>query len=200
MKAAPRVTVSEPALRAFRDAAQEMGDGEVLRLSIDAKFHNDLFFAPVEPKDVVVVVDGLQIAMNARTAQRADGLHIDYVEGPSATGFKIDNPNASSHIQGVRPMEVVTMLEAREGFDFIDARPPAERAVVSIVMARALDDAYAAELEAAPRTKKLVVLGHHSTDGRAAARRFRESGFQDVWYVVGGIDAWSTMDPSVPRY
>ncbi|NLE86805.1 MAG: hypothetical protein GX607_10445 [Myxococcales bacterium] len=197
---APRVTVSEGALRAFREAAHQMSEGDVLRLSIDAKFHNDLFFAPVEPKDVVVVVDGLRIAMNPRTAQRADGLHIDYVEGPSATGFKLDNPNASSRIQGVRPVEVVRMLEAGESFEFIDARPAAERAKVSIVMARALDEVYAAELEAAPRERKLVLLGHHSTDGRTAARPFEQKGFKEVWYVVGGIDAWSTMDPSVPRY
>jgi rhodanese-related sulfurtransferase len=35
----------------------------------------------------------------------------------------------------------------------------------------------------------------------AAARYFEERGFNNVWNVVGGIDAWSReIDPRVPRY
>lgn len=196
----PAVTITERALRAFREAEPEAGAGEVLRLSIDSKFHNDLFFAPVEPNDVVIVVDGLRVAMDALTARRADGLRIDYVETPSATGFKLDNPNASSAVHGIRPADVVQMLERREAFQFIDARSEAEWAQARVPGARRLDAAYEAELETLPRGTKLLFLGHHGTDGRAAARPFLERGFEDVWYVVGGIDAWSTLDPDVPRY
>jgi len=194
------VTITERALRAFRAAEPEAGAGEVLRLVIDGNFQNDLYFSAPDPGDVVVVVDGLRLAMDARTARRADGLHIDYVEGPSGTGFKLDNPNASSAIQGILPADVVRLLEAGEVFHFIDARDEAERAQARLDAARPLDAAYGAELASAPRNAKLVFLGHHSSQGRAAARPFLERGFQNVWYVVGGIDAWSTMDPSVPRY
>src|SRR5690606_35138786 len=118
----PAVTITERALQAFREAEPEAGEGNVLRLVIDSKFHNDLFFAPPEPDDLVIVVDGLRVAMNALTARRAAGLRIDYVETPSATGFKLDNPNASNAVHGVCPADVVQMLERREAFQFIDIR------------------------------------------------------------------------------
>lgn len=51
-----------------------------------------------------------------------------------------------------------------------------------------------------PKDEKLVFMGHHSSDGRVVAQLFVERGFTNVWLLVGGIDAWSTMDPDVPRY
>lgn len=200
MTTPPEVTITEVALRAFRDAESGAGEGEVLRLTIDAKFHNDLYFGPIEPNDVVIVVSGLRLAMDARTARRANGLTIDYVDSVSGPGFKLDNPNASSPIQGIRPADVVRMLEKRERFQFIDARHESEQTKAGVEAARPLDQAYQVELDALPKDSKLVFMGHHSTGGQVTARLFHDRGFSNVWYVVGGIDAWSTMDPSVPRY
>ena len=202
------LAVTETAQSKIHEIIQNESDlGNVIRVVARKiapyRFDYDLYFIEedeIESGDVRQEINGLVFVADAESSRHLEGASIDYVEGPSATGFKLDNPNASSRIQGVRPVEVVRMLEAGESFEFIDARPAAERAKVSIVMARALDEVYAAELEAAPRERKLVLLGHHSTDGRTAARPFEQKGFKEVWYVVGGIDAWSTMDPSVPRY
>lgn len=197
----PEVTITEGALRAFRDAAREVGDDEVLRLTIDSKFHNDLYFGPIEPLDVVVTVGGLRLAMDARTARRANGLKIDFVEGGAAgPGFKLDNPNESSPIKGIRPADLVELLQKREKLQLVDVRPESEWAKARVEAARRLDAAYQAELEALPKTTKLVFMAHHSTGARTIARQFHERGFSNVWIVVGGIDAWSTMDPDVPRY
>lgn len=197
----PEVTVTEVALRAFRDAAAESADGEVLRLTIDAKFQNELYFGLGQPNDVVVDVSGLRLAMDPRTARRANGLRIDFIaDGATGPGFKLDNPNQSSAVQGVCPADVLRMLEKRERFQLIDARSADEREKARVEAARALDAAYQAELDTLPRSTKLVFMGHHGTGGRETARQFHDRGFIDVWYVVGGIDAWSTMDPDVSRY
>lgn len=196
----PTVTISEGALQAFHEAKRTVGEDEVVRLVIDAKFQNDLYFAPLKPNDVVLIIDGLTLAMDPRTARRADGLKIEYIEGPPATGFKLDNPNASSPLNGVCPADVVRMLESGKKFVLIDARSESERAKACVEAARPLDASLRAELESMSPKVKLVFMGHHSTDGRTVARTFHERGFKDVWYVVGGIDAWSTMDPAIPRY
>lgn len=197
----PEVTVTEVALRAFRDAATDSADGEVLRLTIDAKFQNDLYFGAPQPNDVIVDVGGLRLAMDPRTARRANGLQIDFVAGgATGPGFKLDNPNQSSRIKSVCPADVVSMLEKRERFQLIDARSADERKRAKVKAARLLDAAYEAELERLPKSTRLVFMGHHSTGGRETAQRFHDRGFIDVWYVMGGIDAWSTMDPDVPRY
>ena len=194
--APPTVTITKAAQRAFRDAAHQAGAGEVLHLTIDAKFHNDLFFGAVEPSDVVVVANELTIAMDSRTARRANGVTIDFVEGPTGVGFKLENPNQSSTIQGVRPADVLHLLRARDKLRLIDVRPEAQRAKAAIDEADPLDPT----LEGISKDEKLVLLGHHSSDGRSAAQQLQKRGFRNVVYVVGGIDAWSTLDPSIPRY
>lgn len=92
------------------------------------------------------------------------------------------------------------MLEGGERLEFVDARGADERAKARVDAARPLDERYESELLAMPKTSKLVFMAHHGRGGQSAARRFFERGFTNVWYVVGGIDSWSTMDPSVPRY
>lgn len=196
----PKVTITDAALSAFRDAAGDAAEGEVLRLTIDASFQNDLYFAGLEPDDIIVVSAGLEVAMDPRTARRADGLKIDFVDGVGGAGFKIDNPNEGSPVKGIHPADLVGLLEKRQKLELIDVRPEQEQAKARVKVARPLDPAYQAELDALAMDAKLVFLAHHSSDAQAPARSFYDRGFRNVWYVVGGIDAWSTMDPAVPRY
>jgi len=196
----PEVTITEAALGAFRDAAREAQKGEVLRLAIDASFQYDLCFGGVEPDDVVVATSGLELAMDPRTARRANGVKIDFVEGAHGVGFKIENPNKGSPIKGVHPADLVRWLEKGERLQLIDVRPEAELARARVGVARPLDPAYRSELDALAKDAKLVFLAHHSSGAQAAARSYYDRGFRNVWYVVGGIDGWATMDPAVPRY
>jgi monothiol glutaredoxin len=197
----PKVTITEGALVAFRGAAAEADADDVLRLSIDSKFVNDLFFGPKEPDDIVITSNGITLAMDAITAKRANGLKIDFVQGPSGTGFKIDNPNESGGpIKAIRPADVQRMIESGEKFQFIDVRRESEHATAKVDAARLLEEQYEAELFAMPKNTKLVFMCHHSSRSQSTAHLFLDRGFTNVWYVIGGIDAWSTMDPSVPRY
>lgn len=195
----PNVTITDSALEAFRAAAVEASEGDVLRVVIDGRFHNDLFFGPIEPKDVVVTSQGFTLAMDRNTARRADGLKIDFVDGGSG-GFKLENPNESSPLKATRPADVMEMLRKREKLELVDVREPSERALAKLEMSRLLDPQYEAELLARPKDTKLVFLCHHSSRSRRVAQSFLARGFTNVWYVVGGMDAWSTIDPSVPRY
>lgn len=196
----PKVTITSVAAQVFRDAQREAAPDDVLRLTISAGFDNDLFFAPREPGDIVVDASGIPLAMDARTAGRANGLTIDYIDGATGAGFKLDNPNRTAPIDGIRPADVRRMLKKREKFVLVDVRSASERALARVEAAHPLDAAYEAELDAMPKKTKLIFMSHHNNRARTAAQRFRARGFSDVRYVVGGIDAWSTMDPSVPRY
>ena len=89
--AAPTLTVSERAKAAIAEA--HPGDGEVLRFEVSPAFVHDLSFGPQTEGDHAVDVGGLVIFVPPRSASRANGVSIDYVEGPEGAGFKIDNPN-----------------------------------------------------------------------------------------------------------
>ena len=199
MLRARSVSVRHGAVRAVEADGGAEADS-VLHLTIDAHFQNELYFGPKEPGDLVITASGLTLAMDAGTARRATGLTIDYVDGPGGVGFKLDNPNQSPPVKGIRPADLRRMLAGGEEIELIDARGADERTKASVDASRPLDERYERELLTMSKTKKLVFMAHHSRGGQSAAQRFYERGFTNVWYVVGGIDAWSTMDPTIPRY
>jgi probable FeS assembly SUF system protein SufT len=92
----PVIRVSERARKEFfaaRSAAGEEAGGDALRLVINARFEADLFFGGTADKDIAVDCDGITIVLDPPSVVRADGVLIDFVEGPNGVGFKIDNPN-----------------------------------------------------------------------------------------------------------
>lgn len=196
----PAIEITEAAVAAFRGAAAEGEAGEALRLSIDARFQNDLFFGPRTAEDVVVTSNGITLALDPATAARARGMKIDFVQTPQGMGFKIDNPNAPPSVKSVRAEELRRWIEAGEKLVLVDVRTPQEHATASVAGFRLLDGELSRELEAQPKDAKLVFLCHHGVRSMAAAERYLERGFTNVWNLAGGIDAWSAMDPSVPRY
>src|SRR3954447_14937435 len=87
----PTIHVSEGALKAFQAALAD-AEGEALHLKIDARFQNDLYFAVREPGTLELSIQGLSLFIDPASARRADGMSIDFIDGPNA-GFKIENPN-----------------------------------------------------------------------------------------------------------
>lgn len=48
--------------------------------------------------------------------------------------------------------------------------------------------------------RETVVMCHHGVRSAQVAMYLARSGFEQVLNLAGGIDAWSEIDPSVPRY
>ncbi len=86
-------------------------------------------------------------------------------------------------------------------FELIDVRTETEREIARIEGARLLDEAEAERVTALPRDTTLVFQCHHGVRSRAAAMYFLGLGFENVYNLEGGIEAWSRdVDPEVPRY
>ena len=108
----------------------------------------------------------------------------------------------------ISPTELAARLTAREegddDFVLIDVRDPWEREIVAIggsalvPMSSLLSDAAA---EIMPRDENVVLYCHHDGRSRYAREILRQSGWQNVTFVEGGIEAWaSQVDPSLPHY
>jgi monothiol glutaredoxin len=139
--------------------------------------------------------------MTRATARRADGLRIDYVEGPRGAGFKIESPHEPPRVRQLAPVELKAMMDRGEAFELLDVRTPRERATASIPNSALLDPETQSRILALPRETPLVFHCHHGGRSQAAAEHFVEQGFSRVYNLSGGIDAWSVaVDPSVPRY
>jgi len=197
----PAIHITEGALAAFRGALADSTDAaaEVLHLKIDARFQNDLYFAPREPGTLEIDVRGLSLFIDPASARRADGMSIDFIDGPNA-GFKIDNPNQPASVKQLTPAELKELLDQGK-VTLFDVRPDHERALASIAQARPLDEAGQEYLFSLDRNAPIAFLCHHGMRSQNAAQQVLGEGFRNVYNVRGGIHAWSeTVDRSVPQY
>ncbi|HEX7863987.1 MAG TPA: rhodanese-like domain-containing protein [Variovorax sp.] len=57
-----------------------------------------------------------------------------------------------------------------------------------------------AELKDGQPELRIACLCHHGARSQRVAAFLNQNGFDQLANVAGGIDAWSSHDPSVPRY
>jgi monothiol glutaredoxin len=205
--AAPSLTITPEAAEQFRAAFEgpDIAPTDVLRLAIDNRYHNDLSIGTRRPGDLEVENNGVRIVMDRRSARRARGLTIGFVDGPDGAGFKIDNPNAPAQVRELSVSELARRLAdaRRDGtaLHLYDVRTEQERTIAHIEGAVLLDASSAAVIEKLPRETALYFHCHHGGRSLAAGQHFIEQGFVEVYNITGGIDAWSqVVDPSVKRY
>lgn len=84
----------------------------------------------------------------------------------------------------------------------VDVRPPEERAIASVpVEYTGLENGGLERLLTLPRDTPLAFLCHHGGRSAQAAMYFAQQGFENLYNVVGGIDAWSLqLDAQISRY
>jgi monothiol glutaredoxin len=104
-------------------------------------------------------------------------------------------------IQQLSPPELKAMIDSGASFEFVDVRNQWERDIASIEGSRLLDQTYHDCLIALDRQTPLVFQCHHGIRSQAAAEYCQSLGFENLFNLRGGIDAWSQqVDPAVPRY
>ncbi len=196
---APSIRISDAAAKAFRDA-EEPGEDK-LRLEIDPSFQIDLYFGPRKKGDLEISENGVTVLVDPASAKRADGISIDYVDGPDGAGFKIDNPNAPPSVKVIGARDLQTMLASASKPRLYDVRTEREREIASIPGGVALENEGRAELEMLDKATPIVFYCHHGVRSQAAAEHYLKQGFTRVYNLRGGIDAWaSELDPKMPRY
>lgn len=92
--------------------------------------------------------------------------------------------------------EAPLLLDVREAWELDTARIEPSTHVPMAEVPDRLE-----ELRAAQGERDLVVMCHSGVRSRQIASFLNQNGFQQVWNLSGGIDAWSReVDPAVPRY
>ena len=197
---APELAISPAAVDELAKALAGGAPGQVLHLSIDARFQNGLSLGPEAPGDISVQAGGLELFMDRITAGRANGLTIDVADTAQGRGFAIDNPNAPQ----VNQMTVADLKAAMDNggaFELLDVRTPEERALASLDGSNLLGQDEAQRVNGLPKNTMLVFYCHHGDRSQQAAEHFAARGFKNVHNVVGGIQSWSEdIDSNVPQY
>jgi monothiol glutaredoxin len=196
----PELTVTPRAAKELLEALKEGSPGDVIHVTITPAWEHQLDLGAKEASHVTVESNGLTIQLDRASAQRAQGLSIDFIESADGAGFKIDNPNRPAMVKQASAKEIKALVDAGK-VKLYDVRPEKERAIASIKAATPLDDAMMATIEGMPKDTHLAFVCHHGNRSRGAAEHFLKQGFTNVYNLAGGIEAWSKdVDPSVPRY
>ncbi|MEO8802755.1 MAG: Grx4 family monothiol glutaredoxin [Rudaea sp.] len=196
----PAITISDTAANAIRGALADAEPGVHLHMSIDKRFRAQFQLVQPDTQAIRAEAGGIAIYMNPGTAQRARGVNIDWVETPQGAGLKIDNPNAPVAVKSMSVQQLKARLDAAD-ITLIDVRPSAERAQAALAQPFHTVDDGVENLAALPKQTALAFICHTGARSTGAAEHFRDLGFNEVYNVTGGIDAWSReIDASVPRY
>jgi monothiol glutaredoxin len=197
---APTVTVTPRASKELQEALKEGSPGDVIHVTITPAWEHQLDLGAKEGSHVTIETNGVTVQLDRASAQKAEGLVIDFIEAGGESGFKIDNPNRPAMVRQIGPKELKALVDAGK-VKLYDVRPDKERAIAKIAGATMLDDKTMAEAEGLPKDTPLAFHCHHGGRSRAAAEHFLKLGFTNVYNLAGGIDAWAVqVDPSLPRY
>ncbi|HLM77602.1 MAG TPA: rhodanese-like domain-containing protein [Rubrobacteraceae bacterium] len=110
-------------------------------------------------------------------------------------------PSEGPRYKSITPGELKERLDRREALVLLDVREPWEVALARIEgsklipMAEILDRA--AELDPEAYT---VVICHHGARSAYVTQLLDHSSFEAVYNLEGGLDTYSAVDDSVPRY
>lgn len=105
-------------------------------------------------------------------------------------------------IQEIKAQELKELLDKQEDFQLVDVREDFEYQLVKLPHSTWIPLRHLPErMSELDQNKKTVVLCHHGMRSYQAALYLSEEGFEDVYNLVGGIDAYANeVDNSLPRY
>ncbi len=114
---------------------------------------------------------------------------------------EIKGPKPPSRPKNLTPAEAKEMM-SREGVRCLDVRTPDERQQASIDGFELLDQNLAREMvNNWDKETHIIFMCHFGGRSAQACDYFAQQGFQHVYNMQGGIDAWSqTVDENIPRY
>ena len=89
----PTITVTPEARKQLETALDQADTGDRVHLTVSAAFEHSMHVGPQEPGELEVDLGGFILLVDRSSAPRAQGLTIDFQDGPEGTGFAMDNPN-----------------------------------------------------------------------------------------------------------
>jgi monothiol glutaredoxin len=204
--AAPTVRVTTAAASALGEAladaaSQEPGGEHHIRIEIDEDYQHALSISAKQPRDIEVPIGKLTLLFDRASARRAQGLGIDYVQGAEGPAFKLENPNEPPRVKSIDVRTLAAKRAENAALELLDVRSQQERDQAKIEGSKLLDREAQQYVLGLDKATPLYFHCHHGQRSQQAAAFFLSHGFQNVFNVAGGIDAWSLeVDPTVPRY
>jgi monothiol glutaredoxin len=190
----PQVALSKEAAAIVQGALT--GPEACLRIIISADFEHDIAIDEAKPEDVKFHLGSIPCVLDPESAERANGLAIDWIDQGETKGFRIDNPNRPEPVHFVDG----NWLELKSGIIanllVVDVRSKSEFEASHLPNARNLDATLVDQLEGMNPHTPLFFYCKNGVKSRIAAERYRQQGFMTVYCLAGGLDAMN--DKTLP--
>ena len=113
----------------------------------------------------------------------------------------ISGPSPPAKPRNITPAEAKAMM-GQAGARFLDVRTPEEREMASVPGFELLDQELAQTIvKDWEKATPMIFMCHFGGRSSQACEYFAQQGFQKIFNVQGGIDAWAqTVDESISRY
>ncbi len=103
--------------------------------------------------------------------------------------------------RNITPRELKERLEAGDELELLDVREPWEFDTARVEGSRLIPmNALPERISDLDPASETVVICHHGARSAHVTQVLERSGFSNVWNLEGGLDAYSQVDGSVPRY
>ena len=196
----PTITVTDAFVAAINAAMADAPGNGLPRLQISPRFEYGFGLSDEAPGDFKVETNGMTILVDRSTAERADGITLDFHDGP-AGGIAIDNPNEPPTVRRLDVHGYKAMRDNGAEHHLIDVRTAGEWATARIEGAKLLEQTGPALFDDIDPADTIVLMCHHGMRSMQAAGQLLAQGYRNVYNLEGGIDAWSIhIDNAIPRY
>ena len=103
--------------------------------------------------------------------------------------------------ESITPERLRERLDAGDRLVLLDVREPWEFELARIEGSKLIPMGELAErVSELDPTSETVVICHHGARSAYVTRAFKQAGFARVLNLEGGLDAYSSVDATVPRY
>lgn len=110
--------------------------------------------------------------------------------------------NLEQEIKEISVRELKEKIDNKEKFFLLDVRTYGEKQIADIggelIPVQEIHERYL-ELKGY-EDSEVIVYCHHGMRSFHACQFLRDKGFKKLFNLSGGIDQWSLMDASIPRY
>lgn len=104
-------------------------------------------------------------------------------------------------VPSITVADLKNKIDGNEDFFLLDVRNPEEFETANIDGKLIPMTQITEKADSIPRDKEIVVHCHHGGRSAKVTEFLLNQGFEKVFNLEGGIDAWSLqIDPNVPRY
>lgn len=105
-------------------------------------------------------------------------------------------------IEQITPGILQEMLQKEKDLYLLDVRNPFEADICALEGSKLIPlHELMKRLDEIPRDKHIISICHHGQRSMMAAKYLVDNGFQKVFNLMGGIDAWAEqMDQEMARY